>query len=78
MDINSFFLSAFGFSVWLPVKIMFLVGYLVYIVFAFVVVRQVKLMTGVVNGLLSGFLQLLSWLLFLLSIFIFVVALLFL
>ena len=78
MDITSFFQSIFGFSIWLPVKIMFLVGFGVYIVFAFVVVRQVKLMTGVVSGLLSGFLQLLSWLLFLFSVFVFVVAILFL
>lgn len=78
MDINSLFQSIFGFSVWLPVKIMFLVGFFVYVIFAFVVVRQVKLMTGVVSGLLSGLLQLLSWLLFLFSIFVFIVALLFL
>lgn len=78
MDINNIFQSLFGFEIWLPVKILFLVGMLVYVIFSFVVVRQVRLMTGVVYGLLSIFLQVLSWFLFLLSLLVFIATLLFL
>ena len=78
MDLNSIFQRIFGFDIWLPVKYMFLIGILVYIIFSFVVVRQVRLMTGVVSGLLGGLLQLVSWLLLIFSLFVFVVALLFL
>lgn len=74
MNLADFFQSSFGFNIWLPVKILFVIGFLVYVIFAFVVVRQVKLMTGVVIGLLGGFLQFLSWILFILSVFVFIVA----
>lgn len=78
MYLEQLFQSVFGFEVWLLVKGLFLVGMLVYCVFSFVVVRQVKLMTGVVHGLLSRSLQVLAWTLFLFSIFVLVATLLFL
>lgn len=43
-------------------KWIIIVGLLVYILFAFIVVRQVKLMTQVVSGILTNTLRLLSWL----------------
>ncbi|PIV01724.1 hypothetical protein COS54_00520 [Candidatus Shapirobacteria bacterium CG03_land_8_20_14_0_80_39_12] len=57
-------------------RIFVLLGLAVYAVFALVVVRQVKLMTEVVSGLMVGFLRLIAWLFFLFSIFIFIFTLL--
>ena len=37
---------------WILAKPLFLVGFLVYIVFAVIIVRQIKLMTQTLNGLL--------------------------
>lgn len=70
--------SLLHFNVWGVAKLFVLIGLAVYIVFAFIVVRQVKLMTEVISGLLTGFLRLVSWLFFLFSIFVFVSVLLFL
>lgn len=63
-------------NIWQVGKIFVLIGLGVYAVFAFVVVRQVKLMTQVVSGMLTGFLRLGSWLFFLFSIFVFIFTLL--
>jgi uncharacterized membrane protein len=54
-----------------------LIGLGVYLVFSFVVVRQVKLMTQVVTGFLTNSLRLVSWLLFLFSIAVFIFTVLF-
>lgn len=70
--------SILNLDVWAIAKLFVLVGLGVYIVFAFVVVRQVKLMTQVVSGILSGFLNFLAWFFFLFSIAVFVLTLLFL
>ncbi len=64
------------FNVWNIAKIFVLIGLAVYVVFAFIVVRQVKLMTEVVSGILTGILRLVSWILFLFSVFIFLFVLL--
>ena len=65
-------------DIWLIGKIFVLLGLAVYVVFAFIVVRQVKLMTDVVSGILTGFLRIISWLFFLFSIFVFILVLFFL
>jgi len=65
-------------DIWLIGKIFVLLGLAVYVVFAFIVVRQVKLMTDVVSGILTGFLRVISWLFFLFSIFVFILVLFFL
>lgn len=70
--------SLLHFNVWVVAKLFVLLGLTVYVIFAFVVVRQVKLMTEVVSGMLTGFLRIVSWLFFLFSIFVFVSILLFL
>jgi len=57
-------------------RVFVLIGLAVYIIFAFVVVRQVKLMTEVVSGMMTGFLRLVAWAFFLFSIFIFIFTLL--
>lgn len=63
-------------NIWGIGKVFVLIGLAVYIVFAFIVVRQVKLMTEVVSGILTNFLRIISWLFFLFSIFVFVFVLL--
>ncbi len=63
---------------WSIGKIFVLIGLVVYIFFAFVVVQQVRLMTNVVSGVLSGFLKFIAWGLFLFSILVFILTLLFL
>jgi len=63
-------------NVWGIAKLFVLIGLAVYVVFAFIVVRQVKLMTEVVSGILTGILRLVSRILFLFSVFIFLFVLL--
>ncbi len=63
--------SILNFNIWNIAKIFVLIGLAVYVVFAFIVVRQVKLMTEAVSGILTGILRLVSWILFLFSVFIF-------
>lgn len=63
-------------NIWGVGKVFVLIGLAVYVIFAFIVVRQVKLMTEVVSGILTNFLRIISWLFFLFSIFVFVFVLL--
>jgi len=58
----------FTINIWAVAKFVVLLGLGVYIIFAFVVVRQVKIMTEVISGMLTGPLRLISWLFFLFSI----------
>lgn len=67
-----------NFNFWSLGKIFVLIGLLVYVIFAFVMVRQVKLMTEVVNGLMTQTLRLISWVFFLFSVGVFIFVLLFL
>jgi hypothetical protein len=58
-------------DIWAIAKIFVLVGLAVYCVFAFIVVRQVKLMTVVVSGIMTAGLRFVSWIFFLFSLFVF-------
>lgn len=69
--------NLFNIDIWAVGKIFVLIGLFVYIIFAFIVVRQVKLMTQVVSGLLTTTLRLISWIFFLFSIAVFVFTLLY-
>ncbi len=73
---EQFFNTILNIDIWQIGKGFVLIGLLVYIIFAFVVVRQVKLMTEVVSGILTGFLRLVAWFLFFFSIFVFIFVLL--
>jgi len=64
-------------NLWQVGKVFVLIGLAVYLVFSFVVVRQVKLMTQVVSGILTNSLRVVAWLLFLFSILVFIFTLLF-
>lgn len=55
-------------DVWMIGKIFVLLALGVYVVFSFVVVRQVKLMTEVVSGMMTNILRLVSWVFFLFSL----------
>lgn len=68
--------SLIGIDVWFVAKIFCLIGLAVYLIFSFVVVRQVKLMTLVVSGVLGMPLRFVAWVFFLFSLFVFMVALL--
>jgi len=59
-------------NIWGIGKLFVLIGLAVYCVFAFIVVRQVKIMTNVVSGIMTGLLRLISWFFFLFSIFVFI------
>lgn len=65
-------------NIWSVGKLFVLVGLGVYVIFAFIVVRQVKLMTEVVSGILTNFLRLIAWLFFLFSVAVWVMVFLFL
>jgi len=75
---DNFINTIANFNIWLIGKLFVLVGLAVYAIFAFVVVRQVKLMTEVVSGILTNSLRLVSWIFFLFSVSVFFLALLFL
>lgn len=75
---DNFLNSIISFNIWSIGKLFVLVGLAVYVIFAFIVVRQVKLMTEVISGFLTNFLRLVSWLFFLFSISVFVLVLMFL
>lgn len=64
-----------SFDVWSLVKLFFLFGILIYIVFALVVVRQVSLMTSTVEAPLSASLRVLSWAHLAFAVFVFLLSL---
>ena len=60
---------------WVLVKILFLIGFFIYVAFALIVVRQVKLMSQTLNGFLDLPLRMMSWIHFLVAMAVFVLAL---
>jgi len=63
-------------DIWQIGKIFVLIGLGVYLFFAFLIIRQVRLMTEIVEGILTHPLRVVSWLFFLFSIFVFILTLL--
>ncbi|HUV72429.1 MAG TPA: DUF5657 family protein [Clostridia bacterium] len=73
------FLATFlNINIWQVAKVFVLLGLGVYLVFAFIVVRQVRLMTEVVSGILTSSLRLLAQLFFLFALAVFIFTWLFL
>lgn len=64
-----------GVSLWLIVKIFVLFGLAIYLVFALVMVKQVKLMTGTLNLPLEKFVILLSYAHLVFAVLVFILAL---
>jgi uncharacterized protein DUF5657 len=64
-----------GIDPWGALKIVYLFAIVLYIIFALIVVRQITLMTGTLDGQISGSVKLLGKIHLLFSIFIFILAL---
>lgn len=62
-------------TIWLLVKILFLIGLGIYILFAAIIIRQAALMNRTLKGTLDVGVRLLAWIHFLAAIFIFILAL---
>lgn len=69
------FLTSLTFNPWIFVKLLFLIGLLIYLAFAVIVVRQVNLMTQTLNGTFEASLKLISWIHLGVTISIFLLAL---
>lgn len=65
-----------GFSIWWIAKIFVLIALLIYIIFAFVVVKQVTLMSRTVQISLTGLLKIVGYLHLIFAVLLFVFALL--
>ncbi len=74
MDIGQLILN---FNIWGVAKIFVILALVIYVIFALVVVRQVKLMTEVVSGIMTGFLRLVSWVFFLFALGVLVLMIIF-
>lgn len=62
MEISTFLSSSESTSVWLVIKIAIIIGLLFYLIFATVVIRQVKLMTKTLEVGFEGVIILTAWL----------------
>jgi len=68
--------TGLSFNFWLVIKILFTIGFALYIAFAIIVIRQVKIMSEVIKGLLVWPLKIFSWIHLGLAVFVFLLALL--
>ena len=73
--IHSLSISSFDSLLWVFVKILFVIGFALYLAFAVVVVRQVKIMGEVIEGLSIWSLRILAWVHLLVAILIFLLSL---
>lgn len=60
---------------WFIVKLFFLFGIGIYVVFAVLIIKQIMLMTGTIETGLVGILRILGWLHFFLALGVFLLAL---
>ena len=68
-------LMGVSFSLWGLVKILFVIGFGLYIAFAVIVIRQVKMMSEVVEGIFVWPLKIFAWIHLGLAIFVFLLSL---
>jgi len=73
--IQSLSLNSFDSVFWVLIKILFIIGFTLYLAFAAIIIRQVKIMSEVVEGLFIWPLRLLSWVHLGVAVFIFLLAL---
>ena len=66
--------SEWSSTAWLIVKLAFLVGILLYIVFAYIVTKQVKLMNDTIEVGFENAIKIVSYIHLAISIFIFILA----
>lgn len=69
------FLAAIILGPWVFIKLLFLLGFLIYVAFAVIVVRQVDLMHQTLNGVLDFPLKLIAWIHLGVAVAIFLLAL---
>lgn len=68
------FLSPVNLNLLGVVKVMFLIGLFIYFAFAVIVVRQVRMMSQVLSGVLEGLLNLIAWIHLAAAVFVFALA----
>lgn len=73
-DRLALFLASLTLSIWFLVKLLFLIGLLIYLTFAVIVIRQVNLMTRALNGGFEASLKLIAWVHLIVVIGIFLLA----
>lgn len=64
-----------NFKVWWLMKLFFIVGLGLYLAFAFIIIRQVGLMSKTLNGEFAQSIKIISWFHFLLAVGVFFLAL---
>jgi hypothetical protein len=73
--IQSLSINSFDSVLWIFVKILFAIGFGLYLAFAVIIIRQVKIMGEVVEGLSVWPLRILAWVHLLVAIFLFLLTL---
>lgn len=73
--IQSLSINSFDSVLWIFVKILFVIGFGLYLAFAVIIIRQVKIMGEVVEGLSIWPLRILAWVHLLVAIFLFLLTL---
>ncbi|MCX6724801.1 MAG: hypothetical protein NTV20_01735 [Candidatus Shapirobacteria bacterium] len=68
-------LSVGSFNFWFLIKILFVIGFGLYIAFAAIVIRQVKVMSEVVEGLSVWPLKIFAWAHLAFAVFVFLLSL---
>ena len=74
MPIENVFNSIVNIDLWFVVKMMVLLGMVLYLIFAGVVIRQVQLMSGSLNGTLDLPLRTIAWVHFGVAVAVFLFA----
>jgi hypothetical protein len=62
------------FNIWFFVKILFVIGFGLYLAFAVIIIRQVKMMVAVIEGLPVWSLRLFAWIHMGVAIFLFLMS----
>ncbi len=70
----NFLEETLGFSIWGIVKLFFILALVLYIIFAVVIVRQVKLMGQTISDKNNYLLSLIAWLHLAIALFVFLLA----
>ena len=67
-------LAVSGFNFWFLIKILFIIALGLYLAFAVIIVRQVKVMFETLKGMLDWPIRLVAWIHLAIAIFIFILA----
>jgi hypothetical protein len=67
-------LAASGFNFWFLIKILFIIALALYLAFAVIIVRQVKVMFETLKGMLDWPIKLIAWVHLAIAVFIFILA----